>query len=118
MAVNTGYEVLIGSSISADKHASILAAVLGIVPPKTRTVTYVTTYSAGTTSVNQATITIGTTIDLGIRLVMDSVVVGTAYVASLLSALLGVLAFEGVVLTNAASYVAGDRAYNVNVSIT
>ncbi len=118
MATDTGYEILVGSSISADKHAAILASVLGIVPPKTRTVTFAQTYAAGTTSVNQATLSIGTTVDLGIRLVMDSAVVGAAYVASLLAALLGVMAPEGVTLTNAASYTAGNRTYNVTITIT
>uniref|UniRef100_A0A6M3K352 Uncharacterized protein n=1 Tax=viral metagenome TaxID=1070528 RepID=A0A6M3K352_9ZZZZ len=118
MATDTGYQVIVGSSISADNRAGILKSVLEVVPPKTRTVTFATTYAAGTTSVNQATLTIGTTATLGIRLIMDSAVVGTAYVASLLRALLQALAPYGVVLTNAASYTAGDRTYNVTITIT
>jgi len=118
MAIDTGYEILVGSSISADKHAAIVATVLQIIPPKSRSLVYVATYSAGSTSVNQATLSIGTTVDLGIRLLMDSAVVGVAYVASLLSNLLAALAGEGVTLTNAASYTAGDRAYNLKVTIT
>lgn len=118
MAVDTGYEILVGSSVSADKHASILTSILQVVSSRTRSITYAATYSAGTTSVNQATISIGTTVDLGIRLIMDSAVVGTAYVASLLGSLITVLSNEGVTLTNGASYVAGNRAYNVTVTLT
>ncbi len=118
MATNTGYEILVGSSISADKHAEIISTILQVIPPKTRTVTFAQTYAAGTTSVNQATLSIGTTVDLGIRLIMDSAVVGTAYVATLLGSLLDSLSSQGVTLTFAASYTAGNRTYNITISIT
>ncbi len=117
MATDKGYEILVGSSISADKHASILATILRVIPPKARTVTFNTTYAAGTTSVNQATIAIGTTVDLAIRVTMDSAVVGTEYVARLLSNLIKALNPEGITLTYGAGYTAGNRTYNVTIAI-
>ena len=118
MATDKGYEILVGSSISADKHASILATVLRVIPPKTRTVTFNTTYAAGTTSVNQATIAIGTTVDLAIRVTMDSAVVGTEYVANVLSNLIKALKAEGITLTYGSTYTAGDRTYNLNIVVS
>lgn len=86
----------------------------------TRTTTYAATYSAGTTSVNQATIQLaGTgTVDNAIRVTMDSAVVGTDEVPEILRKIIAALAGETLVITYAASYTAGDRVYNVNIALS
>lgn len=118
MAVNTGYEVLIGTDISADKKAEITSRVLQVIQPKTLSIVYAATYAAGTGSTNQATIAIGTTTDFGIRLIMDSAVVGATYVAELLGYLIAILVSETITLSHAAAYAVGSRVYNITVTIS
>ena len=118
MAINVVYEILIGAAVSDDKKADLTSRVLQVLQTETLSVTYAATYSAGTTSKNEATITNGASVDYGIRIIMDSAVVGTKKVADLLQRLIAVLLTETIVLSHAVSYVAGDRAYNVTITVT
>lgn len=118
MAINTGYEVLIGSGVSDDKKADLTSRVLQVLQMETLSVSHTASYSAGTTSKNEATITNGASVDYGIRIIMDSAVVGTNKVADILQRLIAVLTSETIALTHAVSYVAGDRAYNLTITVT
>lgn len=119
MAINVGYEVLVGSAVSDDDKAMVLSRVLQILQTKTLALTFATSYSAGTTSKNQATITVGgNSADFGIRIIMDSAVVGTGVVPVLLQHLIRVLSSETITLANNDTYTAGDRAYNVIITVT
>jgi hypothetical protein len=120
MAINVGYEILADVNVSDDKKAQILGHVAQVTSSKTLSIAYAATYSAGTTSKNQASLTIGGTPTFGIRLIMDSAVVGTTYVARLLSQLISILIPETIVLSHSSTgaYVSGDRTYNVTITVT
>jgi hypothetical protein len=119
MATNVGYEILVATAATADKKAEVLQRVLQVLSYRTTAVTYVVTYSAGTSSVNQASISVGgSSPDFGIRVTMDSAVVGTGEVPVILRQLIQCLECETITFANAASYTAGDRAYNVTIAVT
>lgn len=119
MAITHGFEVLADSSVSADKKADILAAVLRVLRDRTLSVAYATTYSAGSSSANQIGIEIsGASEDFGIRVIMDSAVVSNKVVATILASLIRVLQAETIVPVFAATYTAGDRAYNAVITVT
>ncbi len=119
MATNTGYEILIGGNVSADKKADLITRVLQVLQSESLSVTHATTYAGNSTSRNEATITVGTgAVDAGIRITMDSAVVGTNKVADLLQRLIAVLLTETIVLSHVVSYVAGDRVYNMTIAVT
>ena len=119
MATNVGYEILVDSSVSADNKAEILKRTLQVLSRKTLSITYAATYSAGTTSANQVGIEVtGASEDYGIRITMDSAVVGTNEVATILRQLIQVHEMETVTLVHAAAYTAGDRAYNVTIAVS
>jgi len=119
MAINTGYEVLVDSTVSADNKAGITHRILQVLDAQTLSVAYATTYSAGSGSTNQASIAVdGASPDFGIRVIMDSAVVGTNTVARILKQLIQVLETNTIVLSHAASYAAGSRAYNITITVT
>lgn len=118
MAVDTGYEILIGSAISADKKADLTSRILQVLQTETLSIAYATTYAAGSGSTNQASIANGATPNFGIRIIMDSAVVGDKVVADLLQRLIAILLTETIALTHAAAYVAGTRAYNITITVT
>jgi len=119
MATNVGYEILVATASSADKKAKILHRVLQVLGCRTTALIYAATYSDGTTSVNQASISVGgSSPNFGIRITMDSAVVGTGEVPVILRQLIQCLECETITLANAASYVSGDRAYNVTIAVT
>ncbi|MBA7478996.1 hypothetical protein ES707_14427 [subsurface metagenome] len=118
MAINVGYEILIGAAVSDDKKADLTSRVLQVLQSETLSVAYATTYDGGAGSTNQASIAIGTSEDLGIRIIMDSAVVGTKKVADILQRLISVLLSETVVLSHAVAYAAGSRAYNMTITVT
>ena len=119
MAVDIGYEILIATAVSADKKADLVSRVMQVLQTETLSVAYATTYAAGSGSTNQASIAVGgASPNLGIRVIMDKTVVGTKKVADLLQRLISVLLTETIVLTHAAAYAAGTRAYNVTITVT
>ena len=118
MAVNIGYEILVATAVSAGKKAEIIGRVSQLLQSRTLSIAYAATYSAGTGDALQATISIGSSPDFGILLLMDSAVVGTTFVASLLSQLISVLLAETIVLSHASGYTDGSRTYNVTITIT
>ena len=118
MAIDVGYEILIGSAISADKKADLTSRIEQVLQSETLSIAYATTYAAGSDSTNQATITNGDTPNFGIRIIMDSAVVGDKVVAALLQRLIAILLTETIALTHAAAYAAGSRAYNLVITVT
>lgn len=119
MAINVGYEILVSSSVSADTKAEIVRKVIQILEYKTLSIAYATTYAAGSSSTNQATITYGGgSANFGIRVTMDSAVVGTDVVPDLLSKLLQILAVGTLTISHAAAYTAGSRTYNLVITVT
>lgn len=118
MAINVSYEVLVASSVSDDTKANILRKVIQVLSPQTLAVT-TGTYSAGASSTSQTSIEVGgASEDWGIRVVMDSAVVGTTTVAKILRRLIQVLEGETLVLVHTASYTAGSRTYNALITVT
>ena len=119
MAINTGYEILIATAVSADKKAELVSRIMQVLQTETLSVAYATTYAAGSGSTNQASIAVGgASPNLGIRIIMDSAVVGDKLVAALLQRIIAVLLTETIALTHAAAYVAGTRAYNMTITVT
>ena len=119
MAVNVGYEVLVDSSVSADAKAGLIRRIIQALEPQTLSLAYATTYATGSDSTNQATITVGgASPDLGVRVIMDSAVVGTGVVAKLLRQLILILESETITIGHAAAYAAGSRTYNVTITVT
>ncbi len=119
MAVNTGYEILLDTTTTADKRAEIVRRVLQALEHKTLSMTNTAAYSAGSTSTNQATITVGgATAAYAIRVIFDSAVIGTDEVSDILRILSQVLDSETLTIAYAASYTAGDRAYNHTITVT
>ena len=118
MAVDTGIEILVDSDESADKKSEVLRRVLQVLDRYTCTITYAATYSAGSTSKNLVSIEVGGTgEDYGIRVIMDDAVI-TDY-PTVLANLIKCLENETLTLTaNATAYTAGDRAYNVSITLS
>lgn len=120
MATNVGYEILVDSSVGADKWSEIIQRVEQVLSRHTRTTTTPNaTYAAGASSTNQATITVGgATTDRGIRITCDSAVVGTDTVPEILRRLVQTLESETLTIAHAAAYAAGSRAYNVLIALS
>jgi len=119
MAINTGYEILIAAAVSADKKAELVTRIEQVLQAETLSVAYDTTYATGSGSTNQASIAVGgASPNVGIRVIMDKAVVGDKKVADLLQRLIAVLLTETIILTHAAAYAAGSRAYNVTITVT
>lgn len=119
MAINVGYEILVDSGVTDNKKAELVWRILQSLDHKTLAVAYATTYSAGASSTNQATITVGgTSEDFGIRVIFDSAVIGTDEVLGLLSILAQVLDPETLTVAHASSYTAGSRVYNLVITLT
>ncbi len=120
MAINMGFEILVASAVSADTKADILQRVLSATAHRTQALTYAATYSAGTTSRNLVSIEVGgTSEDYGIRVVMDSAVVGTTTYSQILADLLKIVQDQTLTLVaQVTAYTAGDRAYNVTATLT
>lgn len=119
MAINVGYEILFDASNTADKKADLTARVLQALRPETLSDALTTTYAAGTTSANQATLAVGgASPDYAIRVIMDSAVVTSKKAAKILARLINVVAPETFTIAHAASYTAGDRAYNHVITVT
>lgn len=120
MAITHGFEILVASSVTADKKAEITEAVIGVLRHRTLSfTTLTTTYVAGSTSVNQVGIEVGgASEDFGIRVIMDSAVVSNKEVLRILAALIKVLEAETIVPVFAATYTAGDRTYNMVITVT
>jgi len=119
MAVNVGYEILVDSSVTDDKKAEIVRRIIQVLEPQTLSIAYVTTYAGGSGSTNQASVTVGgASPDLGIRVIMDSAVVGTGVVAKLLRQLIQALESETITISHAVAYAAGSRAYNLTITVT
>ena len=118
MAVDTGFEILVDTGQSADKKSEVLRRVLQVLDRYTCTLTYATTYSAGSTSTNGVSIEVGgTSENYGIRVIMDDAVI-TDY-PTVLANLIKCLENETLTLTyNSTAYTAGDRAYNVVITLT
>lgn len=119
MAITHGFEITVGGAVTADKKAEIMAKIVQVLAVCTRSVTYVTTYSAGSTSVNQFGLVVGgDSADFGIRILMDSAVVSNKVIARVQKLLVAALESETIVPAYAATYTAGDRAYNLTISLT
>ena len=58
MAVNYGIEVLVDSTVSADKKAEITRRLIQVLESQTLSIAYAAAWAAGTTSVNQQTLTV------------------------------------------------------------
>ena len=120
MAINYGIEILIDNTIAADKNTDVVRRVMHILGGHTRTTTYVATYSAGSTSVNQVTITVGGTgtVGIAIRVTWDTAVIGTDITPEIVRKVIRMLESEALTIAHAATYTAGNRAYNVKIVLT
>lgn len=119
MAINVGYEILVDSSVSADTKADIAKNVIAALSSETLSIAYATTYAVGTSTTNQASFAVGgASPNMGIRVIMDSAVVGTNVVARILKRMINLLDGQTIVLSHAVSYVAGTRTYNLTVTVT
>ena len=119
MAIDYGIEILVDTSVSADEKAGIVRRVIQLLEIQTLSIAYATTYASGTTSTNQNTITIGgATPDFGIRVIMDSAVIGADTVPSILRKIIQGLEPETLTIAHAASYTVGDRTYNLVITVS
>lgn len=119
MAINYSIEILIDSSVSGDKTADLQARVLRAIRAETLADVLATTYSAGSSSTNHATITVGGgTAGYGIRIIMDSAVVGTQKLPTILATIINTLRSETITIAHASSYTAGSRTYNHVITVT
>lgn len=122
MATNFGLEILIDNSISGtdDKYAEIVRRLLQELETDTVNVTYAASYSAGSSSTNEVTITVGGTgtVGFGIRLTLDDAVYGTDDLVSLIRRVLQVLETETLTIAFTAGYTAGDRAYQLSIAVS
>lgn len=119
MATDFGLEILVDSSVSDDDKSNILRRVLQALAQDTLAVAYATTYSAGSSSTNEVSLEVGgTSEDYGIRIVLDESAYGTNDLPKLIRRILQALTPYAVVFIGAASYTAGDRTYNVTITVT
>jgi HEAT repeat protein len=119
MAIDYGIEILVDSSVAADKKAELVRRVIQLLESETLSLAYATTYSAGSTSVNNNTITVGgASPDLGIRIILDTAVVGTDKAPKILRRVIQGLESETLTIAHAATYAAGDRTYNLTITVT
>ena len=118
MATNYSIEILIDTD-DQDKRTEIVLRVLQALSQYTRTTTYVATYSTGSSSTNQVTLTVVETgtVNIGIRITWDTAVIGTDETPEVVRKVLQALSSETLTVAHASSYTAGDRAYNVTVAL-
>jgi len=122
MAVDYGIEILIDVTISgvADKYADILQRILRTLASDTLSVTYAASYSAGSGSTNEITITVGGTgtVGFGIRIIVDETAYTPAKMLALELRVLRALSSEATTVAHAAGYTAGDRAYQATITVS
>lgn len=119
MAINRAYEIVVDSSVSDDKKAEIQAKIVRALAYRTRSIAYAASYSAGSSSESQISIEIGgASEDFGIRVIFDSAVVGAGVVGDILETMLRELRSETRVFVFDNTYTAGDRAYNLVITLT
>ena len=122
MAINVGFSILVASAVSARTKSNILKRVLAALQDRTITTTYNATYAFNADSRNLMQIEVGgTSEDYGIRIVMDSAVVGTTTYALILSRLLSAVQDQTLTLiapANGSLYTAGTSVDNVILTIT
>jgi len=119
VATDYGVEILGDSSLSADDKSDIVREVLQSLSIDTLSLVYAATYVAGSTSTNEVTVTVGgTSADFGIRVVLDESAYGTNKLPDLVKRLLQALAARTLTIAHAAAYAAGDRTYNIVITVT
>jgi hypothetical protein len=119
VAVDYGVEILVGATPSDDKKADIVRRVLQSIDAHTLSIVYAASYSAGSSSTNEVTLTVtGGTVDFGIRVLVDESAFGTGKLAPLVRALIQALESESPTISHAAAYASGDRAYNLVITVT
>lgn len=119
MATDYGIEILVDSSQTDDQKSDVLREVLQALAVDTLALVYAASYSAGSSSVNEQTVTVGgASPDYGIRVVLDETVYGTNKLPNLVQRILQALAARTLTIANAATYTAGDRAYQVVITVT
>lgn len=119
MAINYSIEIQIDSGVSGDKIADLQARVLQALRAETLADVLATTYSAGSNSTNHVTITVGGgTAGYGIRIIMDSAVVGAQKLPTILAIIINTLRSEVITIAHSASYTVGSRTYNHVITIT
>lgn len=131
MAVDYAIELLIDNSISGttDTYASLLRKVLAALESETVAVTYAASYSAGTTSRNAVTITVGGTGTVGfaIRVTFDRTAYGQDKVPTMLRRVIAALEAEALTIKGGGDgdgtagtneYVAGNRAYQASIAVS
>lgn len=108
-------------SPSADKQSELVAKVIRGLQAHTRSIVYTTTYAAGSTSKNQVTLTVaGATTDFAIRVIFDSAVIGDDIVPEVVDKIIRLLKPEALTIAHSSTgaYVAGDRTYNLVITLT
>ena len=111
---DTGFEILIDSSLSEDKKAAILRSITQVLNRYDCEISYNATYDAGSSSTNQVSINVGgASEDYGIRVYFDASV-RTDY-PSILSDLIEVVRRHSLTLNANSSFTVGDRVYNAEI---
>lgn len=122
MGIDVGFSILVDSGVSADTKSNILQRVLSAVGDRTVAAVYNTTYAYNADSRNLVQIEVGgTSENFGIRIVMDSGIVGTTTYALILARLLQVLGDQTLTLiapADGALYTAGSSVDNVILTLT
>jgi len=119
MATDYAVELLIDTD-DQDKRTEIVAAIMQALAGFVRTTTYAATFSAGSTSINQVTLTVvaAGTVNVGVRVEWDNTALGVDETPNIVQKLINAVQGEAITIANAASRVAGDRVYNVTIVLT
>ena len=122
MAVDYGLEILVDNTITgtADKYAELVRRLLQKLEGDTLSIVYAASYSAGSTSTNETTLTVGGTGTVGfaIRIIVDETAYGADKLVKLIRRILHVLESETLTIAHTAGYTEGDRAYQLSITVS
>ena len=119
MAIDYGIGIIGKSSLSEKERASIVRQVIQILEPQIASIVYETTFASTADSYDQTNIMVGTgTMNFGIRVIMDSAVVGADKVPSIERRLIQTLEGGISLITHEQSYVLGTEVYNLVITLS
>jgi len=124
MAVNHGVEILVDDGETDNFKTNVLRRIIRALSGYTLVpTTLATSYSAGSSSTNEMTLSVGDeqdafTADFAVRLIFDTAVVGTDIVPEIERVLIQAFEKDTISITHTAAYTAGDRTYNMVLTVT
>ena len=119
MAINYGVEILVDTTVSADKKATLVRRIIQLLESESLSIA-TGSWATGDGQKCQSALTVGgATTNFGISVIMDSAVVGTGKLPTILRRLIQGLESETLTIAHLAAYNgAGTRTYDITITLS